>query len=104
MCIALPMQVLRADEFSATCTWQGAERVVDTFLLNEPLKPGDWLLVFHESAREKISAERAEQVSMALQALDLVMSGELPAEQLDARIEALFPDLPQQRSSRSETP
>jgi hydrogenase expression/formation protein HypC len=51
---------------------------------------GTWVLTFLDSAREIISAEAAEQIHKALQALELVMQGE---KQGTHQLEALFADL-----------
>ena len=51
MCVAIPMQVIRA---SATMAWcldrSGNEVAIDT-LMSGPVAPGQWLLTFLGSAR-----------------------------------------------------
>jgi hydrogenase expression/formation protein HypC len=85
MCIALPMQVVENQGSFAVCEGHGERRTVDMALVGEqPL--GTWVLVFLDSAREVISAKRAEQISLALTALDRALDG-------DPRIDELFPDL-----------
>ena len=85
MCIALPMQIVECRGTVALCEGQGERRNVDLALVG-PQPAGTWVLVFRDSAREVISAERARQVSLALTALDRVLDG-------DTDIDALFPDL-----------
>ena len=85
MCIALPMRVIESRGTTALCECQGARRSVDMILVG-PQPPDTWVLVFLDSAREVISAERARQVSLALTALDRALAG-------DGQVDAFFPDL-----------
>ena len=87
MCIALPMRVLECDGTRGLCEGQGERRSVDMSLVG-PQPRDTWVLVFLDSAREVISAERAREVSLALTALSRVMEGDGRAD-----IAALFPDL-----------
>jgi len=76
MCMATPMEVLRADDHRAWCRDRdGSEVVVDT-ILTGPVAPGQWLLVFLGAAREVVSAEDAAKVSAALDALEAAMTGD----------------------------
>jgi len=76
MCMATPMEVLRADEHRAWCRDRdGSEVAVDT-ILTGPVAPGQWLLVFLGAAREVVSAEDAAKVSAALGALDAALIGD----------------------------
>lgn len=68
MCIALPMQVTRVEPGHAWVGVQGGrgeQRRVSTALVGEPAV-GDWLLVFLDSARERIDAARAAEVNALL--------------------------------------
>lgn len=85
MCIGLPMQVLGVEPGHALCEGFGETRRVDTWLIDEP-KPGDWVLVFVDSAREILEPERAQQIADALQAATLALSG-------DTDLDRWFPDL-----------
>lgn len=69
MCIGIPMQVLEADGRFALCTGRGEQRRITTALVGD-VRPGDWLLVFLDDAREAIDADRAAEVNAAL---DLVL-------------------------------
>lgn len=76
MCIGLPMQVLSTEPGFATCAGRGGEqRRVRTALVGA-VAPGDWLLIFIDSAQEHISAERAAEVNATLDLLQAVNSGQ----------------------------
>ena len=85
MCIGLPMQVLSVEPGYALCEGMGEMRRVDTWLIDDP-RPGDWLLVFVDSAREILEPERARHIADALQAATLALSGETD-------LDRWFPDL-----------
>ena len=75
MCIGIPMQVLELEPGHAVCSGRGEQRRVRTALVGEP-RPGDWLLVFLDSAQERITAERAAEVNATLDLLAAVQAGE----------------------------
>jgi len=75
MCIGIPMQVLALEPGHALCEGRGERRRVRTALVGDPA-PGDWLLVFIDSAQERISAERAREVDAPLDLLAAVQAGE----------------------------
>lgn len=85
MCIGLPMQVIAIEPGHAICVGMGETRRVDTWLIDEP-SAGDWLLVFVDSAREKLDPERAHQIGDALHAASLAVAGETD-------LDRWFPDL-----------
>ena len=64
MCIGIPMQVLQTAPGLALCEGMGQRREVNTWLIDPP-EPGDWLLVFIDSAREKLEPQRARQIGDA---------------------------------------
>jgi hydrogenase expression/formation protein HypC len=72
MCIALPARVVAIEAGHAWVDTREGRRRVSTALVGE-VKPGDWLLVFLESARSVIDAERAAEVDAMLDLLTLVM-------------------------------
>ena len=74
MCIGIPMQVQRASAGRASVVGRGETREIETLLLGD-VQAGDWLLVFLNSARERISAARAAEVDETLDLLALVMGG-----------------------------
>lgn len=63
------MQVRSSSAGHAECEGRGEHRRVNTALVGE-CAPGDWLLVFLDSAREHITPGRAAEVDAAL---DLVL-------------------------------
>lgn len=75
MCIGIPMQTLSVEPGFALCIGRGEHRRVRTALVGEP-RPGDWLLVFLDSAQERISAQRAAEVDATLDLLAAVQAGE----------------------------
>jgi hydrogenase expression/formation protein HypC len=62
MCIAIPMQVTQAEPGRAWVQGRGERQRVDTALVGDCV-PGDWLLVFLGTARERIDAARAAEVN-----------------------------------------
>lgn len=75
MCIGIPMQVIALEPGHALCAGRGERRRVRTALVGEP-RPGDWLLVFLDSAQERITAERAREVDATLDLLAAVQTGQ----------------------------
>lgn len=86
MCLGIPMQVISCHGEQAICR-HGEEQVqVDMSLLERPSE-GSWVLVFMGAARELITESRAQQISLALQAVEAVMTGK------EADFDSLFVDL-----------
>ena len=75
MCIGVPMQVLRTEPGYAICLGRGEQRRVNTALI-DAAAPGDWVLVFMDSVRERISAARAEEVNTTLDMVQAAMDGQ----------------------------
>ena len=93
MCIGLPMQVVHAEPGRAVCQGRGERLEVDTLLVgDQPV--GSWLLVFLGTAREVISARRAQQVTEALTALELAAQGETQVDHLFSDLIGREPALP----------
>lgn len=74
MCIGIPMQVLRVTPGRALCAGRGEQREIGTVLVGD-VAPGDWLLVFLESARERITAARAAEVNAVLDLVSAAVQG-----------------------------
>ncbi len=74
MCIGIPMQVTAVEGMFAWCDGRDGCKRINTMLLGE-VRPGDWLLTFLDSARERIDVERAAMVNSALDALERVAAG-----------------------------
>ncbi|MET0385468.1 MAG: HypC/HybG/HupF family hydrogenase formation chaperone [Polyangiales bacterium] len=81
MCLGVPMLVERVEAGVAwahpapgTGTTPGA-RKVDLALVGS-CQPGEWLLVFIDTARERIDATRAAEINSALALLDAALRGD----------------------------
>jgi hydrogenase expression/formation protein HypC len=60
MCLAVPMKIKSVDGYAAVCEAKGIEREVSLFMLqDEPLAPGDHVLVHVGYAIQKVSEEEA---------------------------------------------
>lgn len=79
MCIGIPMQVQSITPGHALCSGRGERRQVRTALV-EPVATGDWLLVFLDSAQERITVERAIEVNATLDLLHAAMAGDAPGD------------------------
>jgi hydrogenase expression/formation protein HypC len=89
MCIALPMQVVRAGELMALCRGRNGDEEVNMLMVgNQP--EGTWVLNFLGWARDVISEEQAREIDLALDGLQEIMEG---AESID--VDHHFPGLGQ---------
>ena len=70
MCIGIPMQVESVTPGLALCRSRGAIQQVRTVLVGDDIAPGDWLLVFLDSAIELIDATRAHEINATLALLE----------------------------------
>jgi len=60
MCLAIPMQVVALDGYNARCQAKGIERDVSLFMLqDEPVVPGDYVMVHVGYAIQKVSEQDA---------------------------------------------
>lgn len=75
MCLGIPMQVMAVEPGHVRCIGRLGLRRVRSALVGE-VAVGDWLLVFLDSAQERISAERAREVDATLDMIEAVMQGE----------------------------
>ncbi|HEX9592852.1 MAG TPA: HypC/HybG/HupF family hydrogenase formation chaperone [bacterium] len=56
MCLAIPMQVVSVDGFTARCAAKGVERDVSLFLMQEdPVAVGDYVIVHVGYAIQKVA-------------------------------------------------
>ena len=94
MCLGIPMRVTDTGEGHAWCEGRGERLHVDTRLL-ETLDVGDWVLVFHGVAREKLSEQRARDITSALAALDAALAGETDLDRHFADLVNREPQLPE---------
>ncbi len=65
------MQVESVSPGLALCLSRGAIVRVRTVLVGDDIVPGDWLLVFLDSAIEVIDARRAHEINATLKLLEL---------------------------------
>jgi hydrogenase expression/formation protein HypC len=93
MCIGIPLQVTALEPGHAVCDDHGTPRRVRTALVGDGLQPGDWLLVFIDSAVELLAPERAAEINHTLALL-----GEALADHRAADADAGF-DLPSRWSA-----
>lgn len=75
MCLGIPMQVMAVEPGYVRCAGRLGERRVRSALVGE-VAVGDWLLVFLDSAQERITVERAREVDATLDLIEAVMQGE----------------------------
>ena len=75
MCIGIPMQVAELDGAFAWCEGRGRRERLNTMLLEE-LSPGDWVYATLGQAREILSAQRADEINLALDGLAAALQGE----------------------------
>ena len=60
MCLAIPMEVMAVDGYLARCSAQGIERDVSLFMLqDEPVAPGDFVMVHVGYAIQKMTPQQA---------------------------------------------
>lgn len=60
MCLGIPMQIKSIEGFNAHCEAKGVERDVSLFMMqDEPLEPGDFVMVHVGYAIQKMSEEEA---------------------------------------------
>ncbi|HET7866732.1 MAG TPA: HypC/HybG/HupF family hydrogenase formation chaperone [Burkholderiaceae bacterium] len=77
MCIGFPMQVMSVEPGHALCAGRGETRRVRTALLGE-VATGDWLLVFIDSAQERLDRPRADEINATLDLLQASLEGAPP--------------------------
>lgn len=80
MCLAVPMRIVAVDGFMAKCQTRGVERDVSLFLLqDQPVAPGDWVLVHVGYAIQTVTPSDAHST---WELLDQMLAA--PAEPSDA--------------------
>jgi hydrogenase expression/formation protein HypC len=79
MCIGIPMQVEAVEPGHAWVVGRGERRRIDTALV-APVQVGDWLLVFLDGARERIDAQRADEIGATLDLLADALGGAAPSD------------------------
>lgn len=62
MCLAVPMQVVAVEGFTALCAFRGVERRASLFLMqHDAIAPGDHVLIQSGHVTQKVSAEEAAE-------------------------------------------
>ncbi|MDR1889393.1 MAG: HypC/HybG/HupF family hydrogenase formation chaperone [Zoogloeaceae bacterium] len=89
MCVGIPMQVIETHDCFARCRGRNGEANIDMRLIGEQAS-GVWVLTFADAAREVLEPERAAAIDAALDALELLLSGQSPQP---GDLDAFFPDL-----------
>jgi hydrogenase expression/formation protein HypC len=74
MCLGIPMQVSALEPGHAWCDGRLGRQRVRIALVGE-VAVGDWLLVFLDSAQQRISAERAREIEATLDLVASAMRG-----------------------------
>lgn len=75
MCIGLSMRVTATEPGHAHCQGRGETRRVRTDLLGQ-VAVGDYLLVFLDSARERLDAQRAAEIDATLDLMQSLLHGD----------------------------
>ena len=61
MCLAIPMQIVAIEGFSARCQAKGVERDVNLFMLqDDSVRPGDHVMVHVGYAIQKMTPQEAQ--------------------------------------------
>lgn len=75
MCVGVPVQIVKAGEFMATCRGRNGEEQVNMMLIGSQPE-GTWVLNFLGSAREVLTEDDARNIDKALDGLAAIMSGD----------------------------
>jgi hydrogenase assembly chaperone HypC/HupF len=79
------MQVVEVDGAFAWCEGRGRRERLNILLL-EQVAPGDWVYAVLGQAREKMTAQHAAEINLALDGLAAAMQGE-------TNLDAFFPGI-----------
>jgi len=61
MCLAIPMQIIEINGYTARCKAKGIEREVSLFMMQEqPVTPGDFVLIHVGYAIQKVTKHDAQ--------------------------------------------
>lgn len=82
MCLGIPMQIVSIDGYNARCEAKGVARDVSLFMMqDEPLNPGDFVMVHVGYAIQKMSEQEARS---AWELYDEMLAAESATEPGDA--------------------
>jgi hydrogenase expression/formation protein HypC len=80
MCLGIPMQIEAIEGFNARCSAKGVSREVSLFLLqDEPLVPGDYVIVHVGYAIQKMTEQEAHSTWELLDEMLALEAGEQTA-------------------------
>lgn len=79
------MQIIEVDGAFAWCEGRGRRERLNTLWL-EQVSPGDWVYAVLGQAREKLTAQRVDEINLALDGLAAALQGE-------ADLDAYFPNI-----------
>ena len=85
MCLGIPMQVFEVDGVFAWCEGRGRRERLNILWLGET-SPGDWVYAVLGQAREKLTAQQADEINLALDGVAAALQGE-------TNLDVYFPDL-----------
>lgn len=72
MCLAVPMKVISIEDGSAVAEIDGVRREASLMMLNEEIKPGDYILIHAGFAISRLDEkEAAETLSLMRECLEL---------------------------------
>lgn len=94
MCLGIPMRLTEVDGGYAVCEGRGERRRVDVRLIDSPAV-GEWVLVFHAVARERLDEGRARDIGSALDGLEAALAGETDLDRHFADLVNREPELPE---------
>ena len=101
MCLGIPMQIISCAHGYALCDRDGEQVTIDMKLVGEQ-PAGTWVLTFLDAAREVIDEQKAAEISDALQAVGLALTGEGNIDHLFADLVDREPELPDHLKPQSE--
>ncbi len=80
MCLGIPMEIVAIDGYRAQCRAKGVEREVSLFLLQEePVAPGDFVMVHVGYAIQKMTHEDARSAWELIDEIDEMLAAEAEA-------------------------
>lgn len=106
MCMGLPMCITERRGTPAGHAWahgRGESRLVNTALVGD-CAPGEWVLVFLDSAQERLSTERAAEIDATLDLVAAAMQGQLPTDTAAAFVLPSAMDAAQLAALTGQTP
>jgi hydrogenase expression/formation protein HypC len=88
MCLGVPGKVLAVDGLEATVDFWGVRKIVRLDVVDEPVRPGDYVLNHVGFAIRRIAPERAEETLTLYEALLAADDADLMAADVRAEVAA----------------